>query len=97
MPIYKDLLEKNVVVRSSDSGVWMGHLLSADGDAVLLRDARRIWSWQGAASCSGLALTGPSSGKIPGPVKLAVVHRCCEVLLATDEAVDRLSAIEEWK
>lgn len=86
-----------VVVRSSQSGVWLGDLVSSDGDTVVLRDARRAWSWQGAASCSGLAVRGPSGGKICEPVPSATIIGACEILDASDEAVARWLAVTPWR
>lgn len=94
--MYRDLLEKYVVVRSSPSGVWLGTLDHVEGDTVRLRQARRAWSWQGAASCSGLATHGPSGGKITPPVDIAVILSACEVLAATDAAVARWDDVSPW-
>lgn len=49
-----------VIVRGRNAGVHAGYLVEhryADG-VVVLRDARRIWSWSGAASLSELAVYG---------------------------------------
>lgn len=94
--MYDDLIDKPVVIRSSLSGVWLGTLVSREGDVVRLRDARRAWYWQGAASCSGLATRGPSGGKICEPVPTAVVHGVIEALSATPEAVERWKAVAPW-
>ena len=91
-----DLIGKMVVLRSSASGVWLGRLVSLCGERRVLADARRAWSWEGAASCSGLAIRGPSGGKICEPVSLAIIEGCCETLAATDEAVERWKAVEPW-
>ena len=92
---------KQVVVRSSQSGVWIGVLASSEPDGpgtvrVALTGARRIWSWQGAGSCSGLAAYGPRSGRIAPPIE-AVIGGCCEVLTATSEAIAAIEQIAEWR
>ena len=76
--------EKHVIVRSSQSGVWYGLLVASEGtpdglERVTLADARRIWHWSGAGSCSGLAAHGPREAKMPPPV-MARISGCCEVL-----------------
>lgn len=85
-----------VVVRSSASGVWWGRLLSAEGDTVLLAEARRCWHWTGADSCSGLALRGPTGDRIASPVPEQAVLGCCEVAAGTPEAKARWDAVPEW-
>jgi hypothetical protein len=92
----KDMIEKKVVVRSRDSGVWHGKLVEIDANWVVLREARRAWNWTGAATCSGLATHGPKGGKIPAPVKLAAVGGWCEVLLEDDDATKRWESVEPW-
>lgn len=89
-----------VVVRSSQSGVWFGRLEQAEPDgpglvACRLTAGRRIWSWTGAGSCSGLAAQGPRSGRIASPVD-AVVCGCCEILVARTTAIAVFEAIPEW-
>ena len=90
------LIGKSVVVRSSPSGVWMGELVAQDGAVVTLRDARRAWNWDGAASCSGLAVRGPRGGKICEPVATAEVRECCEILEASDVAITAWKAVKPW-
>ena len=90
------LIGKNVVVRSSPSGVWMGELVAQDGAVVTLRDARRAWNWDGAASCSGLAVRGPRGGKICEPVPTAEIHDCCEILEASEAAIAAWKAVTPW-
>ena len=99
--MFQELEGKNVIVRSSESGVWLGVLAKVQADSsgatVQLTDARRVWSWEGAGSCSGLATHGPSSGKVEGAVATAVVLGVCEVLSCTDAAVVAFAAIEAWR
>lgn len=48
-----------VITRGYRSGVHAGYLQSRDEHGmIVLRDARRIWSWSGAASLSELAVYG---------------------------------------
>ena len=91
---------KVVLVRSRGSGVWVGTLTarstSAAGHSVSLTNARRIWSWTGAAECSQLALTGPKDGKI-GATSAPVVHEILEEHAASDACVSAIAAIREWR
>ena len=91
---------KVVLVRSRGSGVWIGTLVarsaSAAGHSVSLADARRIWSWTGAAECSQLALTGPKGGKI-GVSSSPIVHEVLEEFEASNECVCAVASIPEWR
>lgn len=96
----ESMLGKFVIVRSSPSGVWFGRLTGCDltGDGlwcVGLSEARRVWRWEGAGSCSGLAAHGPKAGKIAPPVEAAVAQ-VCEILLCTDEAIAQFARIQAW-
>lgn len=81
-------MARYVVVRSPQSGVWFGRFVKREGDAVTLRLARRAWSWQGALSCSELAVRGPAKkgSRICIEVPRAVIFGACEVLDATEMA-----------
>ena len=43
------------MVRTYSAGVFLGTLKSREGKEVVLKDARRMWYWDGAASLSQLA------------------------------------------
>ena len=49
-----------VIVRTYSAGVFAGNLESRNGREVVLRSARRIWYWDGAATLSQLAMEGTS-------------------------------------
>lgn len=66
--------------------------------AVRLAAARRLHAWRGAAACSGLAVHGPGEGsRICPPVEDAWIADCCEVLVATPEAMAKLVALPVWQ
>lgn len=53
-----------VIVRAKDAGVHAGGLVNRDTQGyVVLRNARRIWFWSGAASLSELAVYGAANPK----------------------------------
>jgi hypothetical protein len=78
-----------VIVRSGQSGVWCGQLVSREGDIVTLNAARKIWRWRGANTTSDIARTGieQSYSRVAPPVDGAIVLGVCEVLPATADAV----------
>ena len=89
-----------VIVRADRAGVFAGYLEQRDGSEVVLKDARRIWYWVGAASLSQLALDGtsnPSGCKFPAPVPEITVLGVIEVIPATDKARASIASVKEWK
>lgn len=95
MTIGKD---KWVVIRSNDSGGWLAKVEEwVTHDAAVLVGARRIWSWEGAATLSELATEGCSkSSKMPAPVDRVYVTGICEAIEATDRAVARIAEVPLW-
>lgn len=49
---------KRVLVRTYSAGVHYGILVERTGKEVVLKDARRIWSWYEALSLSEIAVNG---------------------------------------
>ncbi len=96
----KKKLGKYVIVRTYSAGVFAGHLESRKGQEVVLRNARRIWYWAGAASLSQLANSGssrPALCKFPCPVDRVELLQAIELLDVTKAAEKNLKAIPEWK
>lgn len=89
----KELSRSIVLVRSRDSGVWIGVLKSQDGDSVKLTDARKIWRWRGANTTSELALRGCSKecSRVAEPVDVTVLG-CCEVIDSNEDAFSAVNA-----
>lgn len=49
-------MNKNIyIVRGKDSGVFFGEIAERNGQEVLMKNVRRLWYWDGAASISQLA------------------------------------------
>ena len=94
---------KYVVVRSNDSGVWCGELIKQEQVkksglcSVKLANARRAHYWAAGGDCSGLATHGPSGEgcRISPPVTVTVTG-CCEVIEATDRAVEQWMGHTDW-
>lgn len=51
-------LNQHVLVRTFSAGVHIGTLVIKDETNVVLKDARRIWKWNGAFTLSEIATTG---------------------------------------
>ena len=93
-----DELGKYVIVRTYSAGVFAGNLESRTGQEVVLRNARRLWYWAGAASLSQLANVGmPMKCKFPAPVDRIELLQAIEILDVTAEAEANIKAVPEWK
>lgn len=91
---------KKVIVRGNRSGVEFGELVAQNGQEVTLRNARRLWYWDGAASLSQLAKDGVSK---PGRCKFTVyvdsitILDAVEIIPCTDKAISSIERVSVWK
>ena len=91
---------KYVIVRTYSAGVFAGTLESKKGQEVVLRDARRLWYWSGAASLSQLAVSGtskPEQCKFPVSVPRVELLQAIEILDVTPEAKKSIKEVPVWK
>lgn len=89
-----------VIARTYSAGVFAGYLESRKGREVVMRDARRLWYWDGAASLSQLAMEGtkaPANCKFPIAVDRVVLLEVIELLECTDVAKQSIEGVEIWK
>jgi len=87
------------IVRTYSAGVFAGYLESEEGQVVILRNARRLWYWSGAASLSQLAMEGVSKVsdcKFPCEVKRVKLLQVIEILDATKEAKKSIDSVPVW-
>ena len=93
------MIGKYVVVRTYSAGVHAGILKSRDGKEVVLKDARRIWYWDGAASLSELAMHGtskPENCKFPCSVDMILLTEAIEIIPCADKARESIQAVSVW-
>ena len=91
---------KRVIVRTYSAGVFAGELVSRVGREVVMKNARRLWYWSGAASLSQLAVTGtsdPANCKFPVPVPRVELLEVIEILDMTPQAWASIEAVPVWK
>lgn len=71
-----------VICRCSAAGVHAGTLASVDGDAVILSDSRRLWSWtaKSGVALSGVAQHGLKSGKVDATNPEIYLLGMCEII-----------------
>lgn len=89
-----------VIVRTYSAGVFAGYLAKREGQEVLMRHARRLWYWSGAATLSQLAMEGtkkPSECKFPMPVDSIVLTEAIEIIPVTKEAKKSLDGVGVWR
>ena len=87
------------IVRTHSAGVFAGYIESRDGQEVAIRNARRIYYWDGAASLSQLAVEGtkaPENCKFPTEVDRIVVTEAIELLDCTKCAQESIKAVAIW-
>lgn len=88
------------IVRTYSAGVFAGFLKERKGTEVVLLQARRLWSWQGAASLSQLAQSGttkPAQCKFPEEVAKVELTQAIEILSVTAEAKKAIDSVPVWK
>ena len=96
----KEIMENYVIVRTYSAGVFAGELVGRDKRVVTLRNARRLWYWDGAASLSQLAMEGvkkPENCKFPCEVEEIVLTEAIEVITATRECFDSIKGVTVWR
>lgn len=77
-----------VLVRSGQSGVWLGKLVSQKGDSVTLKDGLKIWRWRGSNTTSELAKKGANNdgfSRVAEPSDVTVFS-CCELHASNETA-----------
>ena len=87
------------IVRTYSAGVFYGIVESRTGREVVMRDARRVWCWEGAASLSELAMHGtskPEGCKFPCKVDRVELLEAIEILDMTEKAKKSLDSVKVW-
>ena len=90
---------KYVIVRTYSAGAFAGELESRVGREVVLRNARRIWYWDGAATLSELAQRGtskPAMCRFPVAVDRVELLEAIEILDVTEAARKTIDEVPVW-
>jgi hypothetical protein len=91
---------KNVIVRTYSAGVFAGELVSLKGKVGIVKNARRLWYWDGAASLSQLSIDGvkkPENCKFPEAVPQVHLTEVIEVLPLSDKAKESIDGVAIWR
>ena len=88
------------IVRTQSAGVFAGFIESRNGQEVVMRQARRIWYWAGAASLSQLATDGtskPTQCKFPVAVDKIELLQAIEIIDVTSVGKQSIESVPVWK
>jgi hypothetical protein len=93
------MTEPYVLIRSTNAGVFVGELAEQDNanQRVRLKNAIRIWYWDGAFTLSQLAMEGvkkPENCKFSIPVTEQEVFQVIEIIPMTDAAVASVKGVK---
>jgi hypothetical protein len=88
-----------VLVRTYSAGVHFGELVTRNGKEVVLKNARRLWSWRGACSLSQVAIDGValSGSNISVVVPEITLIEAIEIIPMTESAAKLLMGAPAWK
>lgn len=99
-----EILNKKVIIRADRAGVFFGTLVSKNdtvaGVECEIKDCRRLWYWDGAASLSQMAVDGvsaPERCKFTVIVPQMVVMQVIEIIPCTDKAIKSIEKVATWK
>lgn len=89
------MIGKKVIVRTHSAGVHFGTLAAKDGKEVVLRDARRIWYWEGAFTLSAVAVSGVGNkSKLSVSVPEILLTEAIEIIPCSEEATEALQKLK---
>jgi len=77
---------KRVLIRTYSAGVHIGTLVTADGMEAHIKDALRLWKWEGGGlSLSAVATNGIKGGRFNRAAEVMLTN-CIEFIPTTAEA-----------
>jgi len=91
---------KYCIVRTYSAGVFAGYVESRDGKEAVIRKARRLWRWEGAASLSQLAMSGtskPNECKFPEVMDRVTLTEVIEIIDTTAVGMESIIGVPVWK
>ena len=96
----KNYNNKYCIVRTEKAGVFAGNCTQRNGNELTIKNARRLWYWNGAATISQLSVDGtasPSTCKFTVPVDELEVFGVIEIIPCTKKAEESIKGVREWK
>ena len=94
-----ELIGKKIIARIERAGAFHGTLDYIDNEIIRLKDARRIYYWNGALSVTDIAAKGITGGKVTIPVTTVefMSDKVVELNECSEEASKSIEAIKPWK
>jgi hypothetical protein len=101
VPVNNNVVSENYyIVRTYSAGVFAGEIVKRDGQEVLMKNARRLWYWDGAASLSQLAMEGvkkPENCKFPCELPELILTQAIELIPCTEKAIKSIKGVKVWE
>lgn len=94
-----NLLNKQIIARIERAGVFHGTLDYIDSDIIRLKDARRLYYWEGALSVTDMAAKGIKGGKVTVPISTVefLTDQIVELNECSVDATKSIESIKPWK
>jgi hypothetical protein len=94
IPAANPMIGKFCIARCYSAGVHAGIVESVDGENVVLRESRRLWSWKAndGIALSGLAQNGFNSGKVDTLLPQIYITGVCELIPCSAKTEDSIYA-----
>lgn len=99
-----DVINKKCIIRCARAGVFFGIVTQKEntvaGVECTIKNCRRIWSWDGAATLSQMAVDGvskPEECLFSVVVPEMTVMDVIEIIPATEKAINSIEAVPVWK
>lgn len=98
----QNYLNEKVLIRTNRAGVFFGTLSNYDDTTrtAEIKNTRRIYYWDGAASLSQMAMEGvtnPNSCKFTVIVPQMMVMEVIEIIPCSENAVKSIEGVRIWK
>lgn len=84
---------KYCIFRTCSSGVHVGYLKKKCGQSVIIENARRLWSWEGAFTLNKVAKDGFKDAKMPVAVEEIQIEQVIEIIPVCLEIKEKF---ESW-
>jgi len=92
------LLNKICVVRSNMAGVFFGEVIGIEGSQVLIKNARKIYRWNGANTVEDISQTGIlDTSRVTVQVDVILIEKFEQIIPCTEFAIKNLNAQKVWK
>jgi len=94
------MINKKVIIRANEAGVFFGTLKSKKGNEVTLSNCRKLYYWSGACAIQQIAVDGvsnPDDCKFTIEVELITILNVIEIIPCTEKAINNINNVKLWK